>query len=965
MMENTITKYNKMSYNYYLTFLNTLGTKLRAAAPSEGIVTVTITPGSEPTYIEKGSAVYADADTEDGSVVYETVDSLTAVDTSVSKIYFTEPDSDFIGCVYSAESESEEDEEASEEETERKRVGSFRIFDNLYYDNLQAHEIYISDDTVFDMSNTNIEFSFYNSFSVKNQKMLPEIFSNPKNVEWQYYDGENWKKVDSVEKTELGIIIKFKGSTVPCEIHGVMSRYIRCVFKKIPESGISLTSIKYQTKSEDLGSDSLFSGDSELSMMDFYPFEEQYNLYSDFSIKCEEALTKKGAMIELAADMQFVKIKTDAEMPGKHYKIIMSDVDFADLDPKDIEIQKVKWEYWNGRGWAALDVDESAEKFFSIGKNSKDTRRVLKFRCPNDIESISVGSDEGNFIRARISKMKDQFDFYANYITPYIHEVKINYSYGAEGHSAKEVIVNSDMKESKIDVSSGSLKKIAERKLFKAPAMYVCLTRPLAQGMIRMMIDIEDGIHRFNPTLKWEYLADDHKGGMIWKHLDVMDATDDFSHSETVTIIGQNDFKKAKIFESEGYFLRIINPDKKYSKLENIVGRPVINDIKFNAVRVIQRDTKEPEYFSIEPDEEDKVCNLSSTDASNAQVWVDECENVSTSEQERLLGMPRTEVNPVYDDLGRLENLWVKWEPVSNLIAYGTEDRVYEIDYSQGTVKFGNGRNGKIPPSQYSESIKVQYCVCNGSKGNIDALKINDFVVSPDNIESVENPTPIMGGVDMETIDSAARRVFSQISGGDRVVSISDFENAICFNDRNIYRVKCLPHINEQSEDEIGIISVAVLPREFMKGYEKFQGIKNKIWQFVDEKAPMTLANSSRLRIFEVNYVETSVSLEVAIDDFNSYQSVYKGIEDKLKEFLNPISGNFSRKGWGIGEFPRKELIYNYIKALPGLKWIKSINVFTKLVTDEGKKEIDYEKVKYNKFVVPVYGKPVINITVN
>ncbi|MBR2735597.1 MAG: hypothetical protein IKE05_05345, partial [Clostridia bacterium] len=151
MMENTITKYNKMAYNYYLTFLNTLGTKLRPAAPSEGIVTVTTTPGSKPTYIEKGSAVYADADTDDGTVVYETVDSLTAVDTTVSKIYFTEPDSDFIGCVYSAESNSDEDEEEGDE-TERKKVGSFRIFDNLYYDNLQAHEIYIADDTVFDMS---------------------------------------------------------------------------------------------------------------------------------------------------------------------------------------------------------------------------------------------------------------------------------------------------------------------------------------------------------------------------------------------------------------------------------------------------------------------------------------------------------------------------------------------------------------------------------------------------------------------------------------------------------------------------------------------------------------------------------------------------------------------------------------------------------------------------------------------
>ena len=217
----------------------------------------------------------------------------------------------------------------------------------------------------------------------------------------------------------------------------------------------------------------------------------------------------------------------------------------------------------------------------------------------------------------------------------------------------------------------------------------------------------------------------------------------------------------------------------------------------------------------------------------------------------------------------------------------------------------------------------------------------------------------------METIDSAARRTFGQISGGNRIVSLSDFEEFICFNDRNIYKVKCLSHVNEDSKPEIGVTSIAVLPREFMQGYEKFQGIKNKIWNFLDNKAPATLSNSTRMRIFEVEYVEMCVSIDVVINDFNSYQGVYNGIESKLKEFLNPISGNFSGKGWAIGEIPRKEFIYNYIKSVSNIKWIKTINIFTKLLTPNGKKEIDFEDIKLRKIVVPVFGKPEINISVN
>ena len=82
-----------------------------------------------------------------------------------------------------------------------------------------------------------------------------------------------------------------------------------------------------------------------------------------------------------------------------------------------------------------------------------------------------------------------------------------------------------------------------------------------------------------------------------------------------------------------------------------------------------------------------------------------------------------------------------------------------------------------------------------------------------------------MGGVDMETIDNAARRMFGQISGGNRLVSLNDFEESICFNDRNIYKVRCLSHVDEDDKPAIGITSIAVLPREFMQGYEKFQGI--------------------------------------------------------------------------------------------------------------------------------------------
>lgn len=951
MMENTISKYNKTSYNHYLRFLNILGTHLRSSAPASGMIISKVAEDMNSKYLDKGTKLYVSSDNADGSVVYETTDPVTVLDTSIKSICITEKKSDFISYVYNVNN------------PESAKFTPFRIFDNVLNKNLQSHIVYFRDDMIFYMSKTCLEFKFFDRLSEKRNNSLADVFSDKENVTWEYYDGSNWEKIESVEKIDGAVKVSFDACTQPVSVMGERGRYIRCVFKRIPSENIYLTSIKYKSFSSEISPEVYMLDNLELEKNNFYPFGEQFGMYNMFTFCCNEAFTKKGATIQVDADVQFVKISTDLKMPGKRYKSIMTDTDFADLQPDDIEIQGLIWEYWNGTGWARLEYDESGRDFLKVSKKNQ-IHRSFKFKCPQDIDKISIGSFEANYIRARISNINNQYDYYANYITPYIHSVTVKYYYEGEGHSLKSFKVENELNKREVKIPDTGEAVVLENNLCEFPSMYICLSKPLDMGIIRAFINIEEGIHRYNATLKWEYLADDNKGGYSWNHIDTIDATDNLSHSETITFVGKKDFKKSKIFGSEGYFLRVLNPNKKYSYTEDIVSRPIINSIDFNAVKVIQKNSREPEYFSIASNEENKVCYLSMPNVSDVEVWVNEYENISTVEQERFLSMPKNLAEPEYDDFGNLEKLWVKWKEVPNLIAYGNMDRVYEIDYPKGEIKFGNGINGKIPPEQYDESIKIKYSICNGEEGNIESGEIEGFMDSYREIVSVTNPYPIMGGVNMETVDSAASRMFSQVAGGNRLVSLTDFEDAIKFNDRNIYSVKCVAHVDEDSKPAVGITSIAILPKKFMQGFEKFQGIKNHIWKFIDEKAPATLSNSVRLRVFEVNYVETSVSVDVVVDDFNAYQGVYSGIEKKLEEFLNPVTGNFSRKGWNIGDFPQKEFIYNYIKSVPNIKWIKSLNIFTKLITPEGKKEVDCEYIKNNNFVVPVFGTPTINITV-
>lgn len=956
LMEGTIGQYNKTSYNYYLTFLNMLGIKLRPASAASGMVIVKVDEGSGGAYIEKGSSLYARPRDEGDMVVYETQNALYAVDTKITEIFFTDGYHDSICHIYSYKEDIDSEDSLPE----------FRIFDRISYRNLQNHEIYFADDVMFDAKDLDVTFSFKNSISEIKDKSLVDIFSDRSNASWQRSSPTGWERAKKVEVTQDGIRIIFEDKPGQATVMNEKSHYVRCRLRRIPEGNVCLTDIKYKSLSKSMKIDQMFCNDTHLADSDLFPFEERYTMYNSFFISCEEVFTKIDAQVEINAQVQFSKFKmeTEPDAISRRFKFIMTDIDFADMEPTDMKIEGVFWEYWNGVGWAKLNVNEDGKEFFDLKPGKKIDRKVT-FTCPKDISSTTVGSGEGHFIRVRIAKIaNDSPNAFSNYISPYIHSISASYKY-PEAKTCKEIIVKSNMDSHKIDIFNRGEVKILDKVLCEHPAMYICLKKPFLQGTVRLFVNIEEGLHRYNPPVKWEYCADNGVGGHKWKHMDVMDLTEDFSHSETVTMIGKKDFKKVKFFGKRGYFIRIINPDNKYSGNTDIASRPVIKDIKFNAVRVRQMDTHIPEYFSIGENEENKLCRLTQSNAANVEVWVDEMGSLTTLEQDMFLSSPNDTAKPEYDEFGNLRRIWVKWEAVPSLICAGMQDRLYEVDYSKGEILFGNGKNGKIPPDQPRDSIKIYYSICNGNKGNVDVGEIKGFVSNIDNIMAVSNPSPIMGGVDMETVDKAASRTFSQISGGNRLVSLSDFEDSISFNDRNIYKVKCLAHVDENSEKCIGVTSVAVLPVDYMQGYEKFQGIKNRIWDFIDEKAPVTLSKSSKIRVFEVGYVEISVGLDVVIKDFNSYQGVYNGIRNKLEEFLNPVAGNFSGRGWEIGQFPRKEFIYNYVKTVPNIRWIKKINIFTKMVTPEGKKEVAFEKLKNNKFVVPVFGEPEINISVD
>ena len=95
---------------------------------------------------------------------------------------------------------------------------------------------------------------------------------------------------------------------------------------------------------------------------------------------------------------------------------------------------------------------------------------------------------------------------------------------------------------------------------------------------------------------------------------------------------------------------------------------------------------------------------------SGLNFWVKESAKSSEDEARRLKEESKCDV------MLEKDGCWVQWEEVMNFYHSQGEDRQFKVDLDTGTVIFGNGIRGKIPPPG-RENISVNYEFTLGAEG--------------------------------------------------------------------------------------------------------------------------------------------------------------------------------------------------------------------------------------------------------
>lgn len=134
---------------------------------------------------------------------------------------------------------------------------------------------------------------------------------------------------------------------------------------------------------------------------------------------------------------------------------------------------------------------------------------------------------------------------------------------------------------------------------------------------------------------------------------------------------------------------------------------------------------------------------------------------------------PATMTVYVYEGTGQSA---VEWRQVSRLTNTSASDSVYTVYIAaDGTVQvvFGNGVNGRIPPT--NTVIRASYTVSGGANGNVAANSVVSFSSSGFNGVRVVSSTAGIGGLNAEDINSLKITIPRALRTQNRAVTLTDF----------------------------------------------------------------------------------------------------------------------------------------------------------------------------------------------
>jgi predicted phage baseplate assembly protein len=353
----------------------------------------------------------------------------------------------------------------------------------------------------------------------------------------------------------------------------------------------------------------------------------------------------------------------------------------------------------------------------------------------------------------------------------------------------------------------------------------------------------------------------------------------------------------------------------------------VVDGVYLNTQWAANTRTIEDEILGSSDGAHEQVFECAYVPVIDIEVWVDEQGSLSASQQQTLLEQRPEAVERATEPDGSVSAFWVRWTAVEDFLDSGPQDRHYVVDRTSGTVGFGDGQHGQVPPSG-QDNVRATYTTGGGSEGNVESGAVTDLRSSISLVESVTNHAPADGGAAAESPSAVASRAPSQLKTREKAVSASDFEAVAMAVTRELAKVKCEPEMTPDGERESGWVTLLIVPEARREQPVPSLELQERIQRAVSERAPATLVaqEGSRIVVRGPSYVAVSVDASVRMGGVKSISTLKSEIESALDDYLHPLTGR-DGEGWSFGTLPTEEALAERLGVIDGVDAVLDLTV--------------------------------------
>lgn len=276
------------------------------------------------------------------------------------------------------------------------------------------------------------------------------------------------------------------------------------------------------------------------------------------------------------------------------------------------------------------------------------------------------------------------------------------------------------------------------------------------------------------------------------------------------------------------------------------------------------------------------------------------------------------------------------------------------------------GRNAALLQGEISVTVNAVSARAReaGKQGNLAAGSAMKLMKSVGFITEVWNPVPFYGGTEDEARDLAVSRGSARIRHQFRAVTPRDFENLVYEKYPDMKRVACFSGYDRNGCRSPGTVTVVILPEEYEEGRHYFYKAQEETAVYLNQFVPGGLAQQGRLHVTGPVFVSVHVRCELCVRSYGEVQAAREDGEMRLRQFLEPLTGNCSGSGWELGELPEYGQIKACLLGTVHARYLKSLYISYETETEGETKEVLPEQIKNHPWVLPKGGSCRMLVTV-